>query len=246
MVTTHMQANEITAPPDQAVHPANGALAHALRPLDPMVLRPDDRANSASASPAVQRTAADALVDALAQELGAVGTDLAVMVQRIRARFLQIADLEIQRVFEAAFRIPQAGPPAAAVTPVAKAPPSPGQSPGTLAIGAATHTGSPTTAADPLDELYHGTVRLRVITHGNMQPVVSFVEELCQRPEIRLLRLTGDARREGVEIALALREALPLQRLLGAMRTVSEPAAVSAGVVGRERIVTVLLAKQAA
>ena len=64
------------------------------------------------------------------------------------------------------------------------------------------------------DRIYEGTVQLRVEAPSLMQ-MLQFVDEVCHRPELRLLKLVGNGHRPmALEMWLALREQLNLRRLL--------------------------------
>jgi CheY-like chemotaxis protein len=84
----------------------------------------------------------------------------------------------------------------------------------------------------PVDRgVYEGTVRLVVITPGPVRNLISFVSELRQNPQFRLLRLVASQDKEGsMDIWLGLREPLPLETVLMGMPGVAEvtaPADVS-------------------
>ena len=78
---------------------------------------------------------------------------------------------------------------------------------------------SPIVAAADHEDLYEGTVRLNVRAEGSMGLVVHFTQRLSERPEFRLLRLTS-TRRGGVEVWLALRQPISLQKMLSAVEGV--------------------------
>lgn len=74
----------------------------------------------------------------------------------------------------------------------------------------------------PLDgEVYEGTVRLSVNVNGCLRELVRFVDELCQKPQCRLLRLVGN-HRDGLELWLGLREPLCLKGVLQHIKGVSQ------------------------
>jgi hypothetical protein len=66
------------------------------------------------------------------------------------------------------------------------------------------------------DEIYEGTVRLKVQAEGSVGLMVGFVQRLGDNPDCRVLRLLGDAR-GGVEAWLKLRTPVSLREWLGAM-----------------------------
>ena len=87
----------------------------------------------------------------------------------------------------------------------------------------------PEPATPPTEgDLYEGTVRLSVKVNESVRRVLHFVDELCQKPQVRLLRLVGN-HNEGLELWVGLREPLPLQQLLGSMRGVDHVSEVPAG-----------------
>ena len=70
-------------------------------------------------------------------------------------------------------------------------------------------------AAKPAEEeLYEGTVRLNVQAQGNMGLMVSFVQALRERPDLRILRMANN-RKGGTDIWLTLRQPVPLRDMLG-------------------------------
>ena len=77
------------------------------------------------------------------------------------------------------------------------------------------------TLPDDKNELYEGTVRLNVHSHGSMGLVVNFVQHLREKPEFRLLRMANN-RMGGVDVWLALRQPIPLQRALIEIEGVDE------------------------
>lgn len=78
-------------------------------------------------------------------------------------------------------------------------------------------------AVDELDDnetTYEGTVHLNVEANNCIREVVHFVRELRQKPQLRLLRLVGN-NKMGVDIWLALREPLQLEKMLPQLEGVS-------------------------
>lgn len=73
---------------------------------------------------------------------------------------------------------------------------------------------------DDADSMYEGTVHLNVEANSCIREVVHFVRELRQKPQLRLLRLVGN-NRMGVDIWLALREPLQLDKMLPQLEGVS-------------------------
>ena len=71
-----------------------------------------------------------------------------------------------------------------------------------------------------LQDVYEGTVRLRVESKGNIPVMVSFVASLRHNPMIRVLRLVSNPPKEA-NIWLALREPVALSTMLGEMEEVS-------------------------
>lgn len=73
---------------------------------------------------------------------------------------------------------------------------------------------------DDSDTTYEGTVHLNVEANNCIREVVHFVRELRQKPQLRLLRLVGN-NKMGVDIWLALREPLQLEKMLPQLEGVS-------------------------
>ncbi len=95
------------------------------------------------------------------------------------------------------------------------------------------------------DEVFKGTVRLNVEANGGIRQVVQFVDDLCQRPEFRLLRLVGNHHRAGVDIWLGLREPVCLKRMLMQMKGVEQVVSpLGTGPNGHERFLNVWLAPE--
>ena len=65
--------------------------------------------------------------------------------------------------------------------------------------------------------MFDGVIRLTVFSQGNMQRVVKFVDALGQRPQFRVLRMTGNPQQEAAEIDIGLREPVPLLEVLTSM-----------------------------
>ncbi len=196
--------------------------------------------------------------------LSPVFTDLQQMVRQVRAHYLALADLEIRRMMDQALLGPflheESRPTANGTEPTdaqdaqfeeEEEEDSPGNE--TLAIeekgsvaGTAGESASEAASGSPQDDgLYEGTVRLVVMADGNMQRVVRFVDELCQNPRLRMLRMAGSPQQQGAEIALGLREPLPFMDILAQMDNVAR---VESGAPGKdgEQTVTVHLATEAA
>ena len=76
------------------------------------------------------------------------------------------------------------------------------------------------------NELYEGTVRLIVTSSGPVKNLLSFVGELRQNTQLRLLRLVANQRSESMNIWLGLREPLQLITILGEIPGVSQVAAL--------------------
>ncbi len=64
------------------------------------------------------------------------------------------------------------------------------------------------------DVQYEGTVRLNVQTFGAARPMMMFLGQLSQNPQLRVLRMEGSGRFGGVDVALSLMSRLPLKTVL--------------------------------
>ncbi len=74
-----------------------------------------------------------------------------------------------------------------------------------------------TPSRQPTDgDLYEGTVKLSVKVSEGSREVLRFVDELCKKPQVRLLRLVGN-QREGLELRVGLREPMYLKSMLQGM-----------------------------
>ena len=71
------------------------------------------------------------------------------------------------------------------------------------------------------EEIYEGTVKLKVESDGDIQLVVNFVQELRQQTQLRVLRLVSHSQTD-MEISLGVREPMRLRQLLGEIQGVSE------------------------
>ena len=75
---------------------------------------------------------------------------------------------------------------------------------------------------EPVDEeVYEGTVKLKVEAEGDIQQVVQFVQELRQNSQFRVLRLVSSSQTD-VDISLGLREPLRLRGMLAEIDGVSQ------------------------
>ena len=151
-------------------------------------------------------------------DLASASAGLKVAVRNVRDQFLRLADIEIRKTLGLAADAPPARrqddtdrPAAAGATSETHAAAPPPEA------GAAA-AGGPGVSAP--SELYEGTVRLLVMADGNVQRIVQFVDELCQMPQFRMLRMTGSRQQDGAEISLGLREPLPLARIVASMPNV--------------------------
>jgi hypothetical protein len=72
--------------------------------------------------------------------------------------------------------------------------------------------------------------------------LISFVSELRQNPQFRLLRLVANQDKEGMDIWLGLREPLPLESvLLGLLGVAEVTASGETALEGKERLLRVTL-----
>ena len=186
--------------------------------------------------------------DAMTEMAGAAAA-LQQTIIRIRAHFLRLADIEVRRIMDTALGL-QSAEPVQRLAPAAPAPaPATSPPPAQQTDPVVVFTDEDTLVMDieeatPADgaDLYEGRVRLTVNAEGQLQRVVQFVDDLCQRPEFRLMRMAGSPQQHGAEIWLALREPLPFKQMLLEMESVSGVSSpVDAPADGRERQVSVTL-----
>ena len=64
------------------------------------------------------------------------------------------------------------------------------------------------------DENYEGGVKLVVETKGTIKDMVEFVDALRENPQFHLLRMVSNARRDGMDVWLRLRQPIPLRATL--------------------------------
>jgi hypothetical protein len=166
-----------------------------------------------------------------------VGTRLAgtlrTLIERVRNEYRLLADREIAQALETALGIEIALNPQTSDQPLAA--PDAFDALEALIMGIETdsHAGHDDSAvpiedfsavpAEPVEVLYEGTVRLYVNAQGHMQRVIRFVDDIGQRPQFRVLRMTGNPQREGAEIDLGLREPTAFLELLRSMGHAAEP-----------------------
>ena len=105
------------------------------------------------------------------------------------------------------------------------------------------------------DEVYGGTIRLKVVAEDNSPYLRRWVEELRRRPQLGLLQVVSNTQRDA-DILLAIWEPLPLMQTLAEMEGVSQvsqiehdPGVDSLGedlgrTEGRERVVMVRLSAE--
>ena len=94
------------------------------------------------------------------------------------------------------------------------------------------------------EELVEGDVRLNVEAGGDLRLMYQFVHELRQRPELKVLRLSGGPRQE-LAVWIGLDERLPLSLLLSSIKfvsTVSQGEHVPAGRDANEQVFNIYLA----
>lgn len=72
----------------------------------------------------------------------------------------------------------------------------------------------------PVDQIYHGTVKLHVEASDSLQQVAQFMDELRQNSDIRVLQMVGNYK-QGVGIWLVLRTPMSLEEHLLGMDGVS-------------------------
>lgn len=71
------------------------------------------------------------------------------------------------------------------------------------------------------DEMYEGDVKLEVKNKGAVKESIRFVDALRQNPQIRLLRMVSNSRRDGMEVWIRLRSPNPLRTTLLAFAVVN-------------------------
>ena len=150
---------------------------------------------------------------AVLDDIASASDDLELAAKAVREGFLRLADIEIHRTLGIAAGVPPAPRrDERDARPVATSGPAAGPEAGNAAV--------PEPRAYAPGELYEGTVRLLVMADGNVQRIVQFVDELCQMPQFRMLRMTGSRQQDGAEISLGLREPLPFAKIVGSMPNV--------------------------
>ena len=95
--------------------------------------------------------------------------------------------------------------------------------------------------------VYEGNVKLKVEWDGGIQLLISFVTILRATPQVRVVRFSGNSPTD-VEIWLALREPLRLERMLAQMEVVSQLTELSQAEAGPgkpERVLVVRLGREA-
>lgn len=70
-------------------------------------------------------------------------------------------------------------------------------------------------------EIYEGTVRLSIVVGGCVKEVLRFVDTLCRKPQLRLLRLLGN-HNGGMDLWVGLRQPLELKSVLLNMNGVTQ------------------------
>ncbi len=72
------------------------------------------------------------------------------------------------------------------------------------------------------EKYYEGAVKLVVQTKGAIKNMLDFVDALREYPEFHLLRMVSNARRDGMDVWLRLREPIPLRTTLLAAKGVTK------------------------
>ena len=168
--------------------------------------------------------------DAAMEEIASASAQLHAVVQRIRAQFLRLADIEIRKAMDLALGSALSLPPTAAPAPAHLARVSPPAPPAPTTVAEP----EPAVAAEALDApvpdaaaadapagMMEGTVRLLVFANGNMRRVIQFVDELTQRPQFRMLRMAGSPSQQGAVVSVALREPVAFVDVLTSMGMVA-------------------------
>ncbi|PKB71312.1 MAG: hypothetical protein BZY87_06330 [SAR202 cluster bacterium Io17-Chloro-G6] len=94
---------------------------------------------------------------------------------------------------------------------------------------------SPVLGEDQADEeFYEGAVKLIVETKGAIKNMVAFVDALREYPEFHLLRMVSNARRDGMDVWLRLREPIPLRTTLLAAKGVTKVEALESAEIDPE------------
>ena len=71
------------------------------------------------------------------------------------------------------------------------------------------------------DEPFEGTVQIEVHADGSMGKVLNFMQQIGEKSEIRVLKMANN-RDGGVDVSLALRQPIPLRRVLGEVDGVAD------------------------
>lgn len=185
---------------------------HLAREDYAVVVRPGPKASPGGSANDPERDERAVLDD-----LASASDDLKSVVKRIRKQFLRLADIEIRKTLALTgpdFPV-QARDPA---TSTADASFTPSFDPRTVVSPDEGPAWDPASATP--GEIYEGTVLLLVMADGDVQRIVQFVDELCQMPQFRMLRMTGSRGKDGAEISLGLREPLPFRQILESMPNV--------------------------
>ena len=80
----------------------------------------------------------------------------------------------------------------------------------------------PAANATASDEMYEGAVKLEVEAKGAVKESIGFVNALRQNPQIHLLRMVSNSRRDGMEVWIRLRSPNPLRTTLLAFAAVNQ------------------------
>ena len=164
-----------------------------------------------------QTEAPESEEQAVLDDLASASAGLKLAVRNVREQFLRLADIEIRKTVGLAAVVPPAPRRDELDRPAVEKPSATYEPASRPEAGDAAAWGPRASAPS---ELYEGTVRLLVMADGNIQRIVQFVDELCQMPQFRMLRMTGSRQQDGAEISLGLREPLPFARIVASMPNV--------------------------
>ena len=196
-----------------ALAPIEGARSEVAFPEAGAVVRQRSEHRRSGRGRSGQRGSPEPDEEAVLDDLASAREALALAARSVREGFLRLADIEIRRTLGIAAGVPPAPRrDERDARPVATSGPAAGPEAGNAAV--------PEPRAYAPGELYEGTVRLLVMADGNVQRIVQFVDELCQMPQFRMLRMTGSRQQDGAEISLGLREPLPFAKIVGSMPNV--------------------------
>lgn len=166
---------------------------------------------------AIQKEDSTAPLEELVTELETLTSSVQEGIAGVKTRLQELVQSEVRRAISVALENvtigrPQASPQGQPAAEKLVA--------GVVAGQAASHHACNEPSVPVTENMYKGTVRLRVKTSGSVRAAVQFLAQLRRLTQLRLLRVAGTAFQGDIEVLVGVREPLDLGVALLAMENV--------------------------